>query len=464
MLLAVFLVVVFFDARHKGHLDISDSHQLIRGSRFALRCLGDGNFVGCGHDTGSVQTDVFPYPLLQYLPSGLLVGLGASDANVLAGLGLISFVAVATALLVVVVTFRDRPRHGALAVLAVISSSAVYHATSAFAEGLVASLVVMAVCAGVRRHPAAIFVCVLVASLGKETLAPFAVALVLICARSPEDGLLPPKRVTLATVAAGSSAIVLNAMFNVFRFGGVQNLLYLQPELRTPGVVQKLEFFSGIFASPSSGVFWFWPFFSALALAGTAIGIYRAFNREMLHSWLPVLSVTGVMMLWFAGLSSWFSPFGWIAYGPRLEVPLLGGLAVAYVQTVGDAIIRGVQRSLVARISGVALLLIGSIQFFSPWRYGEALGQLNLGRGSCPPLTNLDIGADPVLYYRCVDELVWRIRPNVLDDVVDFGLSWSTVGWLAAIGGSLFLWRVIATPTGRSSALSLTAVPSLHRP
>ena len=349
-LVALFPRLVARDARRLGHLATGDSNNLVNGTRVALRCLGDGDVVGCGHLAGSVQTEVFPYPLLQYLPSALFLWLRDSDGRVLAALGATSLIAFSIALLVVLASFRDRPRLGALLVLTLIGSSAVYHSTSAFGEGLTASLVVVAVCAGVRRHPTAIFLFVLAASLGKETLGPFVVALVLICARSPGDALLPSRRVTVAAVTAGVSAIALNTTFNVFRFGSVRNLLYLDSPFHTPGVGRKLEFFSAIFASPSSGVLWFWPVFSALAVTGTAIGVHRLLSRrDEPRTYLPVLSVTGVMLLWFAGLSAWYSPFGWIAYGPRLEVPLLGGLAVAYVQTVGDAIVLGVRRFRVAR-------------------------------------------------------------------------------------------------------------------
>jgi hypothetical protein len=449
------LLIVFFAVGRSGHLDILDSHNLIEGSRFALRCLGDGDFMGCGHDVGTRQTAVFPYPLLQYLPSGLLLGLGASHGDVLATLGIVSFMAFTAAILVVLATFRDRPRHGVLVVLVLMGSSAVYHATSAFGEGLVSSLVVVAACAGVRRHPKAIFIFVLAASIGKETLAPFVVALVVICARAQDDGLLPPRRVTVAALAAGIAGIALNTAFNVFRFGGPQNLLYLDPELRTPGVIRRLEFLSAIFMSPSSGVIWFWPLFSALALTCTAVGLHRLWRRS--HEpggFLPVLAVTALMMLWFAALGTWFSPFGWVAYGPRLEVPLLGGLMVAYVHTVGDVIIRAAQRFRLVLLSGVVLLLAGSLQLFAPWNYSKALGQLNLGGSSCPPLTSLDVLGDPRTYYRCVDDVMWRFRPNVFDDIFQFELAWSTVAWIVGLAACLVLWHYIALGDETNTAIA----------
>lgn len=446
-LLAVFLLVVFLDARHLGHLATGDSNNLVQGAHVALRCLGDGDVVGCGHLPGSVQTLVFPYPLLQYLPAGLLIGLGASDGRALSALGTLSFIAFVTALLVVIATFRDRPRHGALVVLALVGSSGVYHATSAFGEGLVASLAVIGVCAGVRRSPTAIFLFVFLASLGKETLAPFVVALVLICARSPEDALLPKKRLTIATVGAGVSAVALSAAFNVFRFGSVQNLLYLDPPLHTPGLVRKVEFVAAIFLSPSAGVLWYWPLFSALAIAGTAIGLVAWLRqRNDPRRYLPVLSVTVVLLFWFAGLSAWYSPFGWIAYGPRLEVPLLGGLAVAYVQTAGDTIIRVVQQSRLAHLAGLALVIAGSLQLFAPWRHAAAINQLILGRGSCPDMTGLDVYGNPSEYYRCTAQIMWRTRPSIFDDLVELGLSWRSPGWLAGCAGCLLLWLFVAAP------------------
>jgi hypothetical protein len=454
-LLVGYLLIMFLAVGRSGHLDILDSHNLIKGSRFALRCIGDGDFVGCGHDVGTRQTAVFPYPLLQYLPSGLLLRIGASHSDVLAALGIINFVAFTAAILVVVATFRDRPRHGVLVVLVLMGSSAVYHATSAFGEGLVSSLVVVAACAGVRRNPKAIFIFVLAASIGKETLAPFVVALVLICARAQDDGLLPPRRLTLPALAGGLAGVALNTAFNVFRFGGPQNLLYVDPELRTPGVIRKLEFFSAIFMSPSSGVIWFWPLFSALALACTALGLHRLLHRgDEPGRFLPVLAVTALMLLWFAGLAAWFSPFGWVAYGPRLEVPLLGGLTVAYVHTVGDVMIRGAQRFRLVVLSGAVLLVAGSLQLFAPWNYSKALGQLNLGGSSCPPLTSLDVLGDPRTYYRCVEEIMFRLRPNVFDDIVQLELAWSTVAWIVGLAACLVLWHYIRRGDESNAAIA----------
>ena len=238
------------------------------------------------------------------------------------------------------------------------------------------------------------------------------------------------------------------------------NLLYLDPPLQTPGVIRKLDFLSAIVVSPSSGVLWFWPLFSVLGLSATAIGIHRLLNRrDEPHAYLPVLSVTGVMLVWFAGLSAWFSPFGWIALGPRLEVPLLGELTVAYVHTAGDAIISRVRRLGLLGLSGVVLLLVGSIQLFAPWRWYQGILQLIAGRGSCPDMTRLDIYGNADQFYRCAHQFMWRIQPSLFDDIVQVGLAWSTVGWVVGTAACLALWFFIAAPRAISTPHATQTLP-----
>jgi hypothetical protein len=143
-------------------------------------------------------------------------------------------------------------------------------------------------------------------------------------------------------------------------------------------------------------------------------------------------------------------------------VPLLGGLTVAYVQTVGGPIIQGVQRYRLARLFGIGLLLAGSLQFFAPWRHSHAISQLIAGRGSCPDMTALDIYGSPTQFYRCVNHFMWRVRPNIFDDLVQMGLTWSTVGWFVGFCGCLVLWLFIAVPR-KDSRSDSTSPPCATR-
>jgi hypothetical protein len=59
-------------------------------------------------------------------------------------------------------------------------------------------------------------------------------------------------------------------------------------------------------------------------------------------------------------------------------------------------------------------------------------------------MTGLDIYGDPAGYYRCVDQFMWRLRPVVLDDDVQVGVAWSTVGWIVGLTACLILLHFIA--------------------
>ena len=442
--IVLFLFVVFIDARRLGHIHTTDSDNLVKGTRQAIDCLRDGQFFRCGGGLGKVE--VFPYPLLQYLPAAVLIQLGLSDSSLLEWFGVISFLAFAGSLLLVVRTFRERPRHGALIVVSLLASSFLYHSTSAFGEGLTAALVIAAVVAAVRRRPVLLFVLVLMSSLGKETLAPFVVVLALVCARAENDAWLPARKFTIAALGGGITGILLNFAFNLFRYGSIKNLLYLEEVFRTPGIWQKIVFFGAIVGSPAAGVFWFWPLVSLMFLAGGAIGLSRLIrDRHSPRAYLPVLAVTATLIGWFALLSAWCSPFGWIAYGPRLEVPLLGGFAVSVAHLEGDKMVAALRRSRLAVLATGGALALGALQFGSPWRYALATEELIVPTGSCPAVSQIEIRTDAALYYRCVTEVMWRRHPMVLDDLFDLSASVRGAAWLLAVAGSvLLLWYVAA--------------------
>lgn len=436
--LYVFVLVVASDTHPIGHLNTGDSNNLVSGAHVALDCLRNSTFTECGPAVG-------PYPLLQYVPAVTLIQFGFSDDHILGALATLSFVALIALLIAAVFVFRERPKVAVLTVLMLVPSSLLYQSTSAFGEGLTACLVGGAVLAAARRRPWLVFALVSVAALGKETLAPFVVVLVLICARSSRDGWLPARKLTLAAVGGGALGTVVSLLFNVFRFGTIRNTSYLVDAYRTPGVGRKLEFFAGIIASPSAGVMWFWPFLALVTVVGGAIGVHRLTrSRRDVRGALPVLGVAGVMLAWFAALSFWFSPFGWEAYGPRLEVPVLVGCAVAIAHIAGDSIVRIIEQRTIGLIAAAIALGFGCLQLAAPWRWSDAMTQLfRTPTGAClesPVPVHPSVDAD--LYYRCVSEMLWRRTPVVFDELLVSPLT--SVAGLAAVAGAvgvaLLLW------------------------
>ena len=446
--LYTFLLVVLTDVEPIGHLNTGDSNNLVSGTHVALDCLRAGRFSECGPSVG-------PYPLLQYIPAALLVELGFSDDVILGALGTISFLGLIGLLLAVLAAFRDRPKAAALLILMLLPTSLMYQSTSAFGEGLTACVVGAAVLAAMCRRTALLFGLVVIASLGKETLAPFVVLLALVCARSESDGLFPSRKLTLASVGGGLVGTAMCLAFNVFRFGTVKNVFYLDPLFRTPGVARKVEFFAAIIASPAAGVAWFWPVFALVTLLAAGVGVRRLSQRRHdLRNALPVLCVVAVMLGWCALLSFWFSPFGWEAYGPRLEVPILVGVAVSIVHIAGESVIRGIQRGRVVFTAAALSLAFGCIQFGAPWRWSDSMAQLfQTPTGPCrdsPVPVHPQV--DPGLYYRCVSEMMWRRSPLVLDEVIDLSPSVAGSAWLLAVAGSFMLLSFIRSGFVRSGS------------
>ena len=137
---------------------------------------------------------------------------------------------------------------------------------------------------------------------------------------------------------------MVNVAFNVFRFGTWSNLTYNAPFTRVPGVPIKVKLALADWLAPNVGVLFFWTV-TAVVLAGVLVATVVTIVRRprQLRSWLPALAVVVVTAVFTGALASWWSTFGWLAWGPRLTLPLLPALVVAAVRAAPDALDAGVQ-------------------------------------------------------------------------------------------------------------------------
>jgi hypothetical protein len=136
-----------------------------------------------------------------------------------------------------------------------------------------------------------------------------------------------------------------------------------------------------------------------------------SFPRDVL-SWLPAATLVLLGLAFTAGLGFWFSPFGWITYGPRLAVPLMPALAVTALHQEGDhveRIARRVTRTWVGTLAAiVVVLVIAWPQLGAAWSYRPAIDALVRADGTCPVATQLSIENDPGQYYDCVSHRMWQ--------------------------------------------------------
>jgi hypothetical protein len=420
-LIAGFVVVFIATGASIANIHTGDTDNLVKGARAASRCVSHGMFVGCGHPAGQPTTAVFPFPLVQYIPAFVLVRLGVSDPHIVSWLARINTVAFLVTIAGIVLAGR-RIRHlrdwTPELLIVLFTGPLLFYALAGFGEMLAAALCFAFVVSALSRRPVLMALTLAIACLGKETLAPFLVGLGVVCARDRDDGWLPPRRYLLALVTGAAAGLGLSAAFNVFRYGTPKNLLYFQPQFRTPGQRLPLNFFAELWFAPSGGLLWFWfSAFSVFALLGwIAFRRLRTAPRNA-YSWLPPLLTLAVLVAFQVGLALWAYPFGWIAWGPRLTVPVIPALVVAAIATGAPELRALVDRALrpvaAAVVVAVVLVLTTLPQSGAIWAYSKATTALLAPSPGCPGLTGLPAIADGT-YYRCVKQIAWRRNPSNL--------------------------------------------------
>jgi hypothetical protein len=412
-----------------------DAFVLVRGSSNIIHCVREGRFTSCNNSIAHAANgpaDVGAFPLLQYIPSVALRAVGVSMEWTLRALALLSFASLVAVLLVAYYTLRRvaPPLWAPLVTAALLASPLLYYGRSAAGEDLAAAVILAAV-AAVLLDARPLVVCALVvfACLTKETNPPFVFALAVICAVAPRRGTAAQRRRMLWVITIGVVAgVALNSAFNVFRFGSLQNSAYMQPALENtkPGLILRL--FVAQWFSPNGGLLWFWLLAPALVIGVAVLASGRPrWSVERLAAPAVALLLFGQILL----LSTWWQPFGWYAWGPRLVLPLIpafivAGAAVAapYATPATAKLLRSrafVPVVLVAIASGVAQVAVvfslGAVpQFFA------ATAKI-CSRATGPS------GAGTARYYRCLLNSAWLRNPTMLR----LGLDGLTKPWGAVV-------------------------------
>jgi hypothetical protein len=320
-----------------------DTPFVLDGTNALLGCLSDRDFVSCRMSEQlnywGLMSPMGDWPLLQYIPDLASVGLGIDEHNDRERiLSLLSVAGVAGSVGLAWLVLR---RVGQAAwfwgfLLVALSGPIIAYGRSTAGEALATGLLVCLVAATtLRAPPPVVALAALAACLTKETAYPFVAALGVL-------GLVLARRRTGESIrshvvwgAAGTAvAIVLASLFNVVRFGSVFNTNYLQPELHTPGIARKLEYALAIFVSPSGGLAFFWPAAVAVLVAACVAPLVLRRVRDR----RPALVLLAVTLALAIGFASWFTPFGWGGYGPRLATPWVFPLVLLALVAYGDVV------------------------------------------------------------------------------------------------------------------------------
>jgi hypothetical protein len=443
----LFLVVTWLTRPFVG----GDTPFVLDGTNAFLTCLKEGVYHACGF-TGELNfwglmSGIGWWPLLQHLPDLIALGFGADGhaarTRVLATLSVVGVVASVGLGWLVLKRWGQHSWFWGFLFIALSGPILAYGRQTAgemLAMGLLVALVAATV---LRAPPPVVGLAALGACLTKETSYPFVAALGLlglVLARR-RDG-KPIIRHAVWGAVGMAVTIAAASLFNEVRFGSVLNTNYLDEKLRTPGLVYVLDYAAAVVWSPSGGLFWFWPAATVLiAIACLLPLVVAPFRSAYTRPALVLICVIVVLDIGFAG---WWTPFGWTAYGPRLQLPWVLPLVLIALVAYGDELARLTRRLLrsawrAALVFAVALAcVLPHIGYL--WKPESLLGYWDQEKPPC----NAPWRSGLSTWHACQTRLLWIDRPMpfyTLDGLGTAGGAATAVIVALGLAGSLVLLR-----------------------
>ena len=237
---------------------------------------------------------------------------------------------------------------------------------------------------------------------------------------------------TLQIGTASLAGLVAVFFFNVWKYGSITNDHYADPIRRVPGVALKARNFVAIWISPSGGVlpFWFLGGLVALAVPITALFLWRTNRTRAIAAGILLLS----LLFQTALLSAWYAPFGWVTWGPRLILPVVGSTLVASFVLFPEIVQRVIEY---VRYKYILLLTLSAITYLSSVANLGFILDRNATLAwftppmlpGCPVIANIEI--DQAYYWKCALEFVpWQLGRTLWD----MGLHQLTQGWAVLFG------------------------------
>jgi hypothetical protein len=456
--LAAFVLVVDLWVAARHPYNSTDTTHLVVGAQRAVDCLRHHVFVHCDGwadprdvPTG-VATHVGPWPLLQYIPAVVLDALGVSQTATVQMLVITNALALWALFLMAYVTVRRfAPAWVPIVFVALLASPLLWYGTTSFGEEIGAAIVVGVVAAILMgARPVLVGTLVAFASMTKETNFIFVAALAVVCvvaqteSRREKTG---SRRLLGAVIAGVLIGVLANTAFNVFRFGSVRNVAYLHSYERAPNAVVAVKSFAALWVAPNGGVTWFWP--CSLAVIGlSGAGSIWTLRRSG-RSWNAVVpaAVAGVLIVNVAAVSTWYSPFGWVAWGPRLLLTILPATVLMAAAFAGARATDVLQRILAGRLfwpvaSTTILSGVPEVGVLFERRVTTLFFASN---SHC---VNASVTASVSRYYRCFDYSAWQKRPFLLqrglEGLGDVGSRLVALAFVGAMITALAVARVNA--------------------
>jgi hypothetical protein len=430
-----------------------DTPFVLDGSNALLTCLSHHDYNACGY-TGKLNfwglmTPIGYWPLLQHIPDVISIELGANShparTRILAFLSVIGFVGAVTLAWVVLTRIRQRAWFWGFLFIA-LSSPLITYARTTVGEVLASGLLVGLVAAtALQASPWLVGLAAFGACITKETSYPFVIVLGLlglVLARRRSGR--PIRGQVIGGLAGTAVAFTLASLLNVVRFGSIWNTNYLDSHFRTPGVGRTVEYAASLIVSPSGGILVFWLSASVVIVAACLLPFVSRSERRDVVPALVLLAVSAGLVL---GLASWWTPFGWTSYGPRLSLPWILPLVLMALVAYGEPLAR-LAAKLLAPTWGLLAVFVVVFGLTLPhigemWRPNSTYGFFAQVQNCKAPWNGSVAG-----WHSCQHELIWNVRPQGLYALHGLrttgGVFTAIVVGLGLLGSLLLLRRELA--------------------
>jgi hypothetical protein len=396
-----------------------DTPFVLDGSNALLTCLSNHDFDACGF-TGKLNfwglmTPIGYWPLLQHIPDVISIELGANShparTRVLALLSVAGLVGSLALAWLVLTRLKQRAWFWGFVFIALSSPLITYARTTVgevFAAGLLVALVAAT---ALQASPWLVGLAAFGACITKETSYPFVITLGLLGLVLARRRTARPIRAHVIGGLAGTAlAFVLASLLNIVRFGSIWNTNYLDSHFRTPGIARTLEYAAALLVSPSGGIFLFWLSASVLIAAACLLPFVTRAKQQL--DVRPALVLLVLCLGLVLGLASWWTPFGWTSYGPRLSLPWILPLVLMSLVAYGDSLAPLTARLLAPAWRLISIFVVGFVltlpHIGEMWRPNSTAGFFD--QENCQAPWN----GGTAQWHSCHHKLIWLVRPQPL--------------------------------------------------
>jgi hypothetical protein len=406
--ISLFVLTFFLILFYLKQLPIlsGDTVALSQSARSLVTCIENGQFRGC---TGTNQ-----FGLPQHIPAMFLAWKGLDDVAIVFILSCLNVLALGWLARLLYLSTSIPPVGKILIGITLFVGPIIAYGPYSFGEAIsTLAYVGLAVAIFDKKNLQICFFMVLAVTSRETAFVSIGLLSAAILVFESNKSRRVFKQMFLSIYGSMLLGIVFLFGFNVLKFNTWKNVPHMDPVLRTPGLKLKLESVVGIIFSPNGGLLPYW-FLGAITAVGIPlIGFISRRNGKRIQFSFFLL-VTGFTAQ-VAILSSWYAPYGWIAWGPRLMVPTtaMGATICLVLICQDDALFRklGQFKSYLFPVGILGIVtLVPTLGFLQ--NPSRTMSWFSGGNDTYCPKPAI-VQQDPAYYFRCLNHGSWKMDPSL---------------------------------------------------